>query len=266
MATEDDDDDAPPENDGAPPEADTVALRVLAEAAILRRLALEKRKAPAKDYEPLITWVEDHGLYASFSDGGFALFDADPGTWSAEDLEGVEWAAEELVILCWALGRCPPPVLFARTDAASILSALPSEGPVEPFSLAASLRPDLEVETLGALYETLANAGRLEAWARGIEADPSIATGDEELDELLQALTPEEREKGPIEVLRTLSTQLIADLFEPRSAHAAYAFEPSKLQKLDDEGLALFLATAQLRAEALIWLAEGDAWDVGDDA
>jgi hypothetical protein len=262
MATEEDDDDLDPLNDGAPPEADTVAMRMLGVASLLRRLTLEKRKAPAAEYKPLSTWVEDSGLFAAFSDGGSALFDADPGTWDAEEKESVEWAAEELQVLAWALHQAEMPGVFTRADPAPLLAKLPAAGDVEQISLAAKLRPDKEVEQLTALYEPLSNAGRLEAWARAIAADPSQAADDEELAELLEALGT----KGsPVEALRQQSRQILADVFAEKSPHAAQAFAPNKLEGLSNEALAVFIATAQLRTEALLWLEEGDAWAVDDD-
>lgn len=263
------DDDAADES-GAPPEADTIALRSLAVAALLRRLTLEARRAPAPDFEALKAWVDENGLFASFSAGGFALFDAPPNAWSAEDKEAVEWAAEELQLLSWALGRGEAPALFVRADAAPLLAQLPERGPVEPFSLAARARPLEELEVQRALHETLANAARLEAWARGIAADPSLAADDEELEELLQGVLPEERERitrehgahgAAVHVLRSIARQLLTDLFEPSSPVSAWAFAPDKLESLDDEALAVFLASAQLRAEALAWLTEGDSWE-----
>jgi Domain of unknown function (DUF4272) len=267
MAANDDD---LPEADGAPPEADTVALRALAVAALLRRLDLEERKAPKAEFEALDGWVEQNGLYASFSEGGFALFDAEPNSWNAEDQEAVAWGAEELLVLTWALGKAESPGVFTRAARAPLLGLVPASGPVEPFSLAAALRPDLQVEEFRALYQTLANAGRLEAWARGVAADPTLLTDDEELEVLLQGLEPGQREAltekhgaagAAVEVLRTLSQTMVTELFgEAKSALAAYAFEPAKLATLDDEALAHFLAIAQIRAEASSWLCEGDDW------
>lgn len=255
----------------APPEAGTVAHRALAVAALLRRLALEQRKAPAAEFEALEKWVEQNDLAVSFSDAGFALFDAVPCGWNAEDLEAVEWAAEELQLLCWALGRGEAPALFVRAQAAPLLAQLPGREPVEPFCLAARLRPREELEAQRALHETLANAARLEAWARGIAADPSLAADDEELEELLEGVLPEERGRltqahgthgAAIQVLRSISRQLLIDLFDPPSPVKAFAFAPDKLERLDSEGLAVFLGAAQLRAEALAWLTEGEAWEL----
>jgi Domain of unknown function (DUF4272) len=264
----------PAESDGAPPEADTVALRSLAVVALLRRLDLEERQAPRAEFETLDGWVEENGLYASFSEGGFALFDAEPSSWSAEDKEAVGWGAEELFVLSWALGRCEPLGVFARAERGPLLAAAPSSGPVESYSLAASLRPDVQVAQFRALYETLANAGRLEAWARGVAADPSLATDDDELEVLLSGLEPGKRDAltaqhGPagaaVNVLRTLSQTMVSELFgEAKSPHASFAFEAAKLEQLGDEALAVFLACAQIRAEAAAWLCEGDAWDDGE--
>lgn len=273
MAANEDDEDLP-ESDPAPPEADTVALRSLAVAALLRRLDLEERKAPKADFEALDGWVEENGLYSSFSEGGFALFDAEPNTWNAEDKEAVAWGAEELFVLTWALGKAEPLGAFTRAERGALLGLVPASGPVEPFSLAASLRPDLQVQEFRALYETLANAGRLEAWARGVAADPTLATDDDELEVLLQGLEPGQREAltekhgapgAAVHLLRTLSQAMVTELFgEPKSPHAAFKFEPGKLETLDDEALAVFLATAQIRAEAACWLCEGDDWDAGE--
>jgi hypothetical protein len=259
MATEEEDE---LQYDGAaPPEADVVALRTLGVTSLLRRLELEKRKAKPAEHAALLAWVEDNGLYASFGESGMELFDADPNTWDDEAKEAVEWAAEELLMLAWALGKAEPPQLFSRADATALLSQLPSIGDVQAASLAASLRPDKEVDVLLSLYETLANAGRLEAWARGIEKDPSLAEGDEELDDLLRAMAVT-KDKGAapaaIDALRAQSRRMISELFEGKSPHAAYAFAPEKLSALEEEALAVFIATAQIRGEALIWLREGD--------
>jgi hypothetical protein len=273
MATEDDELEY---DGGAPPEADVVALRTLAVASLLRRLELEKRKAKPPEFAALLAWVEDNGLYASFGESGMELFDAEPNSWDAEAKEAVEWAAEELLMLAWSLGKSDPPPLFTRADATALLAALPSSGDVQSASLAASLRAEKDLDALLALYETLANAGRLEAWARGIAADSTLADGDDELEGLLSAMAasgfPREQltqEKGAagaaIEALRAQSRALIADLFADKSPHLAYAFAPDRLASLDEEALAVFIATAQIRGEALIWLREGDEEDPGED-
>lgn len=256
----------------APPEADSVALRALAVAALLRRLALEQRGAPPAEVEALGRWVEDTGLFAAFEPSGFDLFDAPPGTWDDDARLAVAWAAEELRLLGWALGLAEAPALFGRADAAPLLAELPASGAVEPFSLASALRPAEEIGALHGLYEALANAARLEAWAREVAADPQAAAEDEELEELLLAMASAgferdrlAKERGvqaaAVEALRVHARQLLSDLFADQSPFTKVAFAPGKLAALDDPALAEFLATCQLRAEALAWLTEGDDLD-----
>lgn len=269
MAAEDElEDDAP----GAPPEADSVALRGLAAAGLLRRLELERKQAPAAAQAALRAWLEQNGLFANLGPEGFALFEAAPGSWSAEDHEAVAWAAEELAVLAWALSlrELPPP--FERAAAAPLLEVFPGEGPAEPFSLAAKLKPLETVELEQALYDALVVAARTEVWARAIAEDPTLAEGDEDLEALLQeaaedgfALERLAADQGAaaaaVQGLRHVGQKLLADLFSEGSPHRAAAFAPTRLAGLDEEALALFLATAQLRAQALAWLLEGDDWE-----
>lgn len=271
MAAEHDPDDVD-QAPGAPPEADSVALRGLAAAGLLRRLALERQKAPEEAHAALQTWLEDNGLFANLGPEGFALFEAAPGSWSDEDLATVAWAAEELAVLAWALGLGELPSPFERAAAEPLLAAFPGEGPAEPFSLAAKLRPLETVEMEQALYDALVVAARTEIWARAIAEDATLAEGDEDLEALLQAAAedgfPLERvgaDQGAapaaMQGLRHVGQKLLADLFSEGSPHRATAFAPEKLAALDEEALALFLATVQLRAQALAWLVEGDDWE-----
>lgn len=269
MATEEDDDlgDA-----AAPPEADAVALRALASAGLLRRLELERRKASATEQAALRDWLDENGLFANFGPEGFALFGARPGAWSQEDHASVAWAAEELAMLGWALGQCEFPPLFERARAEPLLALFPSTGPVGPFSLAAKLKPLETIETQLALCQTLAVAAQTEAWARAIAEDPSLIDGDEDLEALLTAAEAEgfpraqvSSERGAtaaaVEGVRHTARALVEGLFASGSPHRAVAFPPEALAGLDDEALALFLATSDLRAQALTWLLEGDAWE-----
>lgn len=253
----------------APPEADAVALRALAIAGLLRRLELERRNAPLKEIEALQSWVEEHGLFASFGPVAFELFDAPPGEWTDDDAQSVAWAAEELHVLCWALGLADTPPLFARATGDALLAALPMEGAPEPFAGAATVREHEELELARALHETLHESARTEAWARGVADDASLAANDEELDQVLEVVEQEGFERArvvaeqgaqaaAVQGLRAWSRLLLAQLFEPGSPHAALAFAPEKLEGLDDEALANVLAAAQLRAETLAWLTEGE--------
>lgn len=260
------------EDPGAPPEADTVALRALAAAGLLRRLELERKKAPPEAYAPLQRWLDDNGLSSNFGAEGFELFEAAPGTWSEEDLETVGWGAEEFAVLAWALGRADLPRPGERAAPAPLLAAFPAEGPAEVFSLTAKVKPLETLETHGALYATLAMAARTEAWARAIAADPKLAEGDEELGGFLEAAEAEgfplaqlTQERGParaaVECLRRANQSLLEELFAEGSPHGAVALAPDTLSRLDEAALAVFLATAQLREQALVWLTEGDAWE-----
>jgi hypothetical protein len=270
MADQEDDD--VEDDPGAPPEADTVALRALAAAGLLRRLALERSKAPPEAHAPLRMWLEENGLLSNFGAEGFELFDAEPGSWSEEDLETVGWGAEELAVLAWALGAAEPPPLGKRADPAPLLAAFPSEGPAEPFSLAAKVKPVDALETQQALYSTLAMAARTEVWARAIADEPKLAEGDEDLEAFLEAAEVEgfplaklTEEKGvagaAIECLRSISQKLVEEIFGAGSPHKAVAFSPGALATMDEETLGTFLATTQLREQALAWLTEGDAWE-----
>lgn len=261
---------------GAPPEADAVALRALGAVSLLRRLELERRNAPLKDIEALEGWVDEYGLHASFGPSAFALFDTPPGEWTEDDVESVSWAAEELAMLGWALGRAELPPLFARADVAPLLAALPRGGDPSPFVGSASVVEPAQLDEARALYETLEEAARAEAWARNLGDDVEPGE-DEQLEVVFDALADEgfdreaiTREKGPtgakVEALRRWSQVLVRQLFTDGTPHGAHRFEPAKLQGLDDQALGVFLATTQLRAETLAWLLEGDQWvdDAGE--
>lgn len=269
-------DDAP-DDGGAPPEPDTVALRTLAVASLLRRLELESRNAPLKEVEQLEAWVEEHGLHASFGPAAVELFDAPPGEWTEDDVASVGWAAEELAVLAWALNRAELPPMFARADVKPVLATLPRSGDVTAFVGSATVR-DLElIDEARALFATLEEAARAETWARGIAEDPSLAEDEESLEAVFEALVDEGFDRaavtsarGPqgaaVDALKQWSQVLLTQLFSSGSPHAADAFDAKKLSRLDDDALGTFLATSQLRAETLAWLLEGDAWANEEDA
>lgn len=269
------DDDA--EESGAPPEPDTVALRTLAVASLLRRLELESRNAPLKEVEQLEAWVEEHGLHASFGAAAVELFDAPPGEWTEDDVASVGWAAEELAVLAWALNRAELPPMFARADVKPVLATLPRSGDLTAFVGSASLRDSDVIEERCALYDTLEEAARAETWARGIAEDPSLAEDEESLEAVFEALVDEGFDRaavtsarGPqgaaVDALKQWSQVLLTQLFSSGSPHAADAFDAKKLSTLDDEALGTFLATSQLRAATLAWLLDGDAWANDEDA
>ena len=273
-----DEPDVSEEDVGAPPEADSVALRLLAAAALLRRLELERAKAQPGDFAALGKWVDESGLVSSLGPAAVELFDAAPGAWSDDDREAAAWAAEELAMLSWALGRAETPPPLERASAEALLKAVPVGTPAEPFSLQAKLRPLDAVDAARALQETLLAVTQAEAWARALLADPSLAEGDDEeqLEEVLaeaqedgfdHARALQERGKAAAAALglRHWTQARLAELFGPGTPHRAVAFPPERLAALDDESLAVALAAARLRADALAWLAEGDDWDFGDE-
>ena len=270
------DDEAGDEAPGAPPDADVVALRALALGALLRRLEMEQRTAPLKEIESLQAWVDEHGLYAHFGSGAFDLFDAAPSEWTDEDRAHAAWVAEELYVLRWALGQLPLPDVFSRADASAALEGLPLLAVPDTFTSKAERRPLELVEAQQVFQELLYDAAQTEAWARTILAAPEFTADDPDLYERLQEaaadgfeLADVTRRKGAqaaaVEGLRWLTRQLLLPLFESGSPHVAQAFEPGKLATLPDESLALVLATARLRSDALAWLTEGDE-EVEDDA
>lgn len=273
----DDETEAIPQGDAQdpePPEPEAVALRALAVAALLRRLDLEVQRASLKEIEALQRWVEDHGLFASFGPLAFELFDAPPGEWTDDDVTTVGWATEELRVLSWSLGLGDAPQLFARSPAEPLLAKLPSAGAPEAIVEGASLRALEELETQRALHQVLHEAARTEAWARAVVDDATLAEGDEELDEIFAVLEEEgvqldavdSPQAVAVQALRAWSQLLLERLFGEGSPHAALAFPKDRLEHLDDEALASFLAAAQLRAETLAWLTEGDAFDEEDEA
>lgn len=265
------------ETAGAPPEPDTVAMRALAVAALLRRLELESRNAPLKEVEQLEAWVEEHGLHASFGPVAFELFEAPPGEWTEDDAASVAWAAEELAVLGWALNRAELPPMFTRADVKPLLATLPRSGDLGAFIGSATVRDLDHVEEACALFDTLEEAARAETWARGIGEDASLADDDEQLEAVFEALVDEgfdraavTRARGKqgaaVDALTRWSQVLVAQLFGPGSPHAAHAFDFKTLSTLDDEALGTFLATSQLRAATLAWLLDGDEWaDEGAD-
>ncbi len=268
-AAADTDEDAGDDEDlSAPPEADTVALRALAVAAMLRRADLEAKQAKG-DVARLQAWVDEHGLFAAFGPEGFELFGLPPGKWSAEDRGAVAWAAEELHLLLWALGRREAPPLFTRADAAALTAAVPLLASPDAFVGGAALRPVEELEVLRALWDTLHESIHCEAWARGVLEDPSLAA-DESLAEALgtvegfdfaAASGAEGAPAAAVRGLRLISRQLVQGLFDAGSPHSAAAFAPAQLESLPEDQLAVAMMTARVRAAALAWLTEGDEWD-----
>jgi len=180
-----------PGDAGAPPEPDTVALRTLAVASLLRRLELESRNAPLKEVEQLEAWVEEHGLHASFGPVAVELFDAPPGEWTEDDAATVGWAAEERAVLAWALNRAELPPTFARADVTPVLATLPRSGDVTAFVGSATVRDLALVDEARALFATLEEAARAETWARGIAEDPSLADDEVNLEVVFEALVDE---------------------------------------------------------------------------
>lgn len=269
----DDFDDEPP---GAPPEADAVATRALAVAALVQRGFHEARPGNASEVRQLQGWVDAFGLFAGFGAGAIELFDAKHGAWTPEDRAAVGWLGEELRLLLWALRLEPAlPSTFERSDAKALVKQVPLLEPPQTFVAKAKARDVDELEVIRAFYEVVYEAARCELWARGILEDPSLAeTDDEELEALLDTvegfdLTGVTKAQGPaaaaVAGLRACARSLLTDLFASGSPHAALAFDPGALEAMSDTALANAFAIARTRSGALEWLTEGEAWDFGDE-
>ncbi|MEW6430181.1 MAG: DUF4272 domain-containing protein [Myxococcota bacterium] len=263
---------------GAPPEADAVALRALAVAALVQRGLYEARPNNASEVRQLQGWVDAFGLFAGFGAGAFELFDAKHGTWTPEDRAAVAWTAEELRLLLWALRLEPAlPSTFERSDAKGLLKKLPLLEPPHAFISKAEVREPDELDVMRAFYEVVLEAARCEVWARGILHDASLAAADdEELEGILSAAEAEgfdraglTKAKGAaaaaVAGLRAWTRSLLTSLFEAGSPHAALAFDPGALEAMSDQALAKAFAIARTRSGALEWLTEGEAWDFGDE-
>ncbi|MBL8915905.1 MAG: DUF4272 domain-containing protein [Archangium sp.] len=252
---------------GAPPEADTVASRALMIAALWERSRLESSKDLTR-LTQLTKWVERFGLYGNLGHAGAELFDAELGTWTDEDIDTVSWASEELQVLLWALTRAEIPPVDQRPDPQELIITLPLLKDAEGFLEQSVLRPADEIEATRALYEALLEAVRSEVYARSILEDPAALEPDDELDEMLEAITDRGFDRAAaakggkpaeaVQGLRFWSRSLLTELFGDASPHLAQKIDSAKLVSLDDASLAMVLGTAQARAEALAWLVEGD--------
>lgn len=262
---------------GAPPDAEAVALRALAVAALLARASHEARPGNASEVRQLQSWVDAFGLFASFGAGAFELFDAPHGSWAAEDRAAVAWLAEELRLLLWALGReAHLPPAFERSDGKALAKQVPLLEPPHAFVAKATLRPLDEFERTRAFYDVLQEAAHCEAWARSLLDEPALADEEaEELEAILEAAEGPDFDRAAVEKkhghaaaavagLRAWSRQLLGDLFAGGSPHAAHAFDASAFEAMDLQHLATALALAQTRARALEWLTEGDEWDLDE--
>lgn len=263
---------------GAPPEADAVATRALAVAALVQRGLHEARPNNASEVRQLQSWVDAFGLFAGFGAGAFELFDAKHGAWTPEDRAAVAWTAEELRLLLWALRLEPAlPSTFERSDAKALLKKVPLLEPPHAFVSKADVREPDELDVMRAFYEVLLEAARCEVWARSLLDDASLADADdEELEAVLSAAEAEgfdraglAKAKGPaaaaVAGLRAWTRSLLTSLFEAGSPHAALAFDPGALEAMSDQALANAFAVARTRSGALEWLTEGEVWDFGDD-
>lgn len=276
------DDDEPEEDElgveaGDAPDAEAVARRALAAAALLRRLDLEQQSAPLRDIEQLEAWVDENGLHASFGPTAFTLFGAPPGEWSDEDAEAVAWAAEELTLLAWALGRAELPGLITRADAGALLATLPRGGDLSAFVGSATLLDLAEVDAARSLFSTLEEVARLEAYARAIASDAEVSIDDQQLEDVFEAaahegfdrdaVTAQHGDRGAAAgVLRFWTKLLLEHLFADGGPFTAFRFTHDELTAVEDESLALLLTLSQLRAETLSWLLEGAPVERGDEA
>lgn len=252
---------------GAPPEADTVASRALMIAALSERARLESSKDLTR-FTQLMKWVERFGLYGNLGEAGAELFDAELGSWSDEDVDTVSWASEELQVLLWALGRAELPPVDSRPDPQELIITLPVLKDAAGFLEQSALRSADEIEATRALYEALLEAVRSEVYARSIVEDPSALEADDELDEMLGAISERGFDRAAaakggkageaVQGLRFWSRTLLEELFGDASPHLAQKLDAAKLVSLDDASLAMVLGTAQARTEALAWLVEGD--------
>jgi HEAT repeat protein len=261
------------------PEAEAVAQRALVVGALLRRLALEERLARGKDPAAkeevlrLQQWMEEEGLFATMGITGLALFEAEPGTWSEEDRQGVVWSAEELQLLLWSLKQGKLPPLETRVDVTPLLERLPLLKDPQPFLETAERRPMEEVEAQRSRWEAMLDCARYESFARGIQADPELAEGDPELDGLLDSAEAEGFDRGTLEIkhgkartaveglrfwMRFVVTQLQKDGLLTGKPGEGLIFQGKKLAELDEAALASLLGLAHSRSQILAWLTEGD--------
>lgn len=252
---------------GAPPEPDVVASRALMVGVMLERARLEA----TGDVAPLARLrhlVERHGLLSNLGAEGLALFEAEPGAWSADDTEAVRWTAEELQLLLWALGLVVSPTLDARADAEALLAKLPLAGDVDAFLDGATLRPLEQLEIQRELWEVLLQAVETEIYARSVLADPTQLDDDAELEAFLQAMEAEGfdrraaaalgRPKEAALGLRHEVGLLLGALFGEGSPHRAQPLHAERLVAMPEEELATFYGLAHTRAGACAWLVEGD--------
>jgi hypothetical protein len=249
-----------------------VAQRALVVGSLLRRLALEERLARGKDpaakeeAQRLQRWMDEEGLFATLGIAGMELFEAEPGTWSEEDRQGVAWSAEELQLLLWALkqGKLPPPE--TRVEAAPLLERLPLLKDPRPFLAAAERRPIEEVEAQRNRWEVMLDCARYESFARGIQADPELAEGDPELEGLLDSAEAEGFEREALVLKHGKARAAVEGLrFWMRFLVPQLLFQGKRLTDLDEATLASLLGLSHGRSQALIWLTEGDGAEPVDE-
>ncbi len=270
-------DEALPEGEvpGAPPEADVVASRALMVAVMLERARLETSGEVAA-LAKLTGLVEGHGLLGNLGVEGLALFEADPGAWTPDDLEAVRWTAEELHLLLWALGRVAPPSPDARADGAALVALLPLSGDVAAFFTGATLLPLEELEAQRVLWEAVLQAVESEVYARTLLEDPAQHAGDPEVEELLAAAAAEGFDRvaaaaqGPTQELvlglRFWSRALLDSAFGDGSASGPQRLDAAQLLALGELELATLYGIAHTRLGACAWLVEGDHLEDEADA
>ncbi|MDY7224984.1 HEAT repeat domain-containing protein [Hyalangium rubrum] len=263
----------------APPEADVVAQRILAVGAMLRRLVLEERLARGKDpsakeeIQRLQRWVDEEELFSPLGATGLELFEAEPGAWSEEDRQTVAWISEELQLLLWALKQGKLPPSEARVEAAPLLEKLPLLKEPQPFLDAAERRSLEEVEAQRDRWEVMLDCARYESFARGIQAEPSLAEGDPELERVLDSAENEgfdrsavEAKHGPVRAAveglrfwgRFLVTELQKEGLLAGKPGEGLMFQGKRLAEMDEGTLALLLGLSHGRHAALGWLLEGE--------
>lgn len=263
--------DAPPPPDlaeaGAPTAA-AVASRAVMVAVMLERARLEAT-GEVQALSRLSALAAQHGLLENLGPEGVALFQADPGAWSEDDLEAVRWTAEELHLLLWALGKLALPSLIARTEAATALAVVPLAGDVGAFLEGATLRPVEELEDQYTRWDVLLQVVESEVYVRTVLEDPAQLEGDDELEPLLAAAEAQGFDRaaaaraGPGQAvaqgLRFQVRALLAELFGAGGLPGAERLDADALAALPELELATLYGLAHTRVGALAWLVEGDA-------
>ncbi len=228
--------------------ARTVATRLIALAAVVRRLAIESAVdlAPDDDAETerldLALWLREQDVWQELTGEERETVETITGDLNVEQRVDATWAAEALATLGWVAGLNPAPAGFERiADPSSLLDAVPAAwDDIRSFTGTLQLRDELEI---AAAQE----AAALWLWRLALEPERRRATSNERsaLDAVVAATWREATGAG---------------IWEGGDGDAL--LDGSPVGGVDEELLELATGIAHARCHTLNWVCGfGESWD-----